>query len=61
MAPEELARLILEGVATRQHEIVACDLKTKAALLARALLPNALAAYMNSRGEKGWKEYKQVR
>lgn len=61
MAPEELARLILEGVAAKQHEIVACDVKTKAALVARALLPSALAAYMNRRGEKGWQEYKQGR
>jgi hypothetical protein len=58
MAPEKLARLILEGVATRQNEILACDLKTKAAILARSLLPDALASYMNSRGAKSWKEYK---
>lgn len=59
MDPDDLAAAILAAVATGQDELLACDAKTKAAVLARALLPNALSAYMAKRAAKGWKELKQ--
>ncbi len=51
-----LATQIIEAVATKQHELLACDLKTKAAIVARALLPGTLAKLMASRAKKGWAE-----
>lgn len=59
MDPDDLAAAILAAVATGQDELLACDAKTKAAVLARALLPDALSAYMAKRAAKGWKELKQ--
>jgi len=58
MDPAELATKILEAVAMEQDEVLACDLKTKAAIAARALLPGTLSKYMASRAKKGWKELK---
>jgi len=59
MDPDELAQRILFAVAAGEHELVACDALTKAAILARSLAPNALAAYMVKRAKKGWKGLKQ--
>ena len=59
MEPSALAADILAAVAAGDHEVMACDLKTKAAVLARALLPGPLAAYMVSRAKKGWKDQQQ--
>lgn len=59
MAPEVLAQRILGAIATEQDELLACDLKTKAAIIARALLPGTLAKYMQSRAKKGWKELRE--
>jgi len=59
MEPADLARAILEAVATGENEVLACDLKTKLAILARALIPDTLAKYMASRAKKGWKELRK--
>ena len=56
MEPAVLAKKILEAVAIGEHEVMACDFKTKAAIFARTLLPGPLASYMVSRAKKGWKD-----
>lgn len=56
MEPAALADAILAAVATGEHELMACDTKTKAAVIARTLLPAPLASYMVSRAKKGWKD-----
>ena len=56
LEPAALADAILAAVATGEHELMACDTKTKAAVIARTLLPAPLASYMVSRAKKGWKD-----
>lgn len=61
MDPAALAGAVLEAVAVGDDEVLACDLKTKLAVLARAVLPGPLASYMRSRAAKGWEELESSR
>ena len=47
--PSVVAREIIDGVLARKHESVLADLKSRIAILLRALLPNVLCGVMAKR------------